>query len=78
MQLLDLIEEYTGKRSKVKYAPWRHGDQRVYISDITKLQKYTNWNPQVTIREGVKKLVDWTEKNIEKIKKVSPDVLRNL
>ncbi len=70
LELLDLIEQFTGKRTDIKYSDWRHGDQRVYISDIMKLKEYTGWEPEVSVHDGVKKLIDWTAGNIKEIKKV--------
>jgi CDP-paratose 2-epimerase len=63
-ELFDLIEDITGKRSEVKYADWRLGDQKVYISDTTKIKEETGWKPKVDVKTGVKKLIEWTEDNI--------------
>ncbi len=62
-ELLDIIEEQTGKRSKMKKDDWRMGDQKVYISDIQKIKKETDWTPKVGVREGVEKIAAWTEEN---------------
>jgi len=59
LELIDLLEKLTGKRSKIKYSEWRPSDQKVYISDIRKAQTKLNWKPTVTPREGVKRLTDW-------------------
>lgn len=63
LELLDVLEEETGKRPKIEYSDWRPSDQKVYISDISKAQKELNWEPEIGPVEGVKKLINWIEKN---------------
>lgn len=63
LELLNLLEELTGKRSKTSYDDWRPSDQRVYISDISQAKKALNWKPKTTPKDGVKKLVNWVMEN---------------
>ena len=63
IELLKLLEEYTGKKSKISYADWRPSDQKVFISDISKAKRELDWKPLVTPKVGVKTLVDWTIAN---------------
>jgi len=63
-ELLDVIEDLTGKRSEVDYDDWRMGDQKVYISDIRKIEKEVGFKPKVTAREGVEKIVEWTNNHL--------------
>nr|MDO8115660.1 GDP-mannose 4,6-dehydratase [Candidatus Sigynarchaeota archaeon] len=78
-ELLALIEAMTGKRSPVKYAGWRHGDQKVYISNIDKMKAFTGFVPQVTIREGLQRMIEWTQDNLKTIMRIAGDlVLRDL
>lgn len=59
LQLLSLLEDITGLRAKVTFADWRPADQRVYVSNISKLKQMLGWSPRVTPVDGVKKLVRW-------------------
>ncbi|MEE9474848.1 MAG: NAD-dependent epimerase/dehydratase family protein, partial [Candidatus Hydrothermarchaeaceae archaeon] len=43
LELLDLLEEETGKRSEITFSTWRPSDQKVYVSDITKAKKELGW-----------------------------------
>jgi CDP-paratose 2-epimerase len=61
-ELLDIIEELTGKRSKISYDDWRMGDQKVFITDIKKI-KALGWKPKVNARSGVQALAEWVGKN---------------
>ena len=63
LELLDLLEGLTGKRAKISYENWRPSDQKVYISDISKVKEKLRWNPRVNPREGVNKLVEWVREN---------------
>ncbi len=63
LELLDLLEELTGMGAKISYANWRPSDQKVYISDIGKIQEKLKWKPEVNPRDGVNRLVDWVKEN---------------
>lgn len=58
-----LLEELLGKPIPVKWADWRTGDQRVFVSDIRKAENELGWQPQVTVPDGVYKLYHWIKDN---------------
>jgi CDP-paratose 2-epimerase len=71
MSLLELIaylEQFLGKTIKLDYADWRSGDQKVYISDISKIKKELGWEPKTTPINGVKLLHDWVTSNLHLFK----------
>ena len=63
-ELLNILEGETGMRSETTFDDWRPSDQKVYISDISKAKEKLGWKPKVNPEEGVKKLIEWTGKNI--------------
>jgi CDP-paratose 2-epimerase len=63
LELLNLLERLTGRKSEIKYSEWRPSDQKVYISNISKAKEKLKWAPKVSPREGVRKLVDWVLEN---------------
>lgn len=63
LELLDLLEELTGKRSKINFSNWRPSDQKVYISNISKAREKLGWTPKTNPHEGVKRLVNWVLEN---------------
>ena len=65
LELLDLLEKETGKRSKISFSDWRPSDQKVYISDISKAKKELDWEPKMGPKEGVETLIEWVEENRE-------------
>jgi CDP-paratose 2-epimerase len=65
LELLDILEDLTGKRSKITFDNWRPSDQKVYISDISKVKRNLGWRPEVNPKEGVGRLAKWVGENIE-------------
>jgi len=64
--LLEFLEELgrqTGKKTKVKFKDWRPSDQKVYISDISKVKQKLNWQPKINPKEGMSRLIKWIKEN---------------
>jgi len=58
-----LLSELLGRGIPVNYGDWRPGDQKVFISDISKAIQDFGWEPKVSTREGVERLVRWVSEN---------------
>jgi CDP-paratose 2-epimerase len=63
MELVNLLEELLGRPIVYEFADWRPGDQRVYISDISKAENLLDWKPRVAVEQGVQQLLDWVREN---------------
>lgn len=66
LSLLDLIGMLEGRfrrRIPLKWDEWRPGDQRVYVSDIRKLDEVLGWKPEVDVASGISQLMDWVARN---------------
>jgi len=59
-----ILEEIQNKKIPCEYFNWRPGDQKVYISDIRKINKDLGWKPHVNIHEGIEKLNQWVDGNL--------------
>ena len=59
LELLDLIEELTGRRPRTRAGEWRAGDQRYYVSDTRAFADATGWRPRTSPRAGVEALHRW-------------------
>lgn len=51
------IEEQTGKKAELTFTDKRHGDQDIWISDITKIMTDLGWEPTVSPKEGISMMV---------------------
>lgn len=58
LEAINYIEEITGKKSKLTFADKRHGDQDIWISDISKIKEDLGWHPSISPKEGIKMIVD--------------------
>jgi CDP-paratose 2-epimerase len=58
-----ILESISGKQIKVDRKDWRPGDQKVYISDISKIRDELGWYPKVNVENGIARLYQWAEVN---------------
>jgi CDP-paratose 2-epimerase len=70
LELIEIIEKKINRKIDYKYDEWRPGDQKIYISDISKVSKDIGWHPEIKINEGVSMMMDWISENSEKLKKM--------
>ncbi len=63
LELIALLETILGQEVPYRRAAWRPGDQKLYITDISRIKRELDWVPQVTREEGVRRLVDWAQAN---------------
>jgi len=59
LEVLELVEDLTGRRPAVEQREWRQGDQRWYVSDTRRFRAVTGWRPRVSPSEGVAALCAW-------------------
>ena len=62
LELISLLEEFSKKNIYYAFDNWRPGDQKVFICNIRKAEKDLMWTPKTSVRDGVKKLYDWSSK----------------
>ncbi len=53
------LKKLLGKDIAVDFKPERTGDQKVYISDISKASRDFGWKPKVRVESGLEKLHTW-------------------
>ncbi|WP_081661409.1 NAD-dependent epimerase/dehydratase family protein [Halopiger djelfimassiliensis] len=59
LELLEILGENHGWEADVTYDEWREGDQKVYVSDISRAKEHLNWKPKVDFNEGVERYAEW-------------------
>ena len=73
LSLLELVN-YLKKRKKIKlnysFSNSRKGDQKIYISDNSKITKKFKWKPSVKPYDGIDKLIEWIKLNKKTISKI--------
>ena len=63
LEFFEILKEQTGKQPKTSFSDWRPSDQKVYISDITKIKTKLNWQPNIDVKKGIKRLINWVKDN---------------
>jgi UDP-glucose 4-epimerase len=66
--VIDCVKEITGKQGNFKFVPWPENAQRIDVGDVVvdfgKLNQYTGWYPNVTLKEGVERTVEFYKERI--------------
>ena len=64
LELIKLLEKLLGRKINCEFSNWRPGDQKVFISNNSKLEKELGWKVRISKGTGVKKLLNWVKNNI--------------
>jgi len=67
-QIIEILERLIGKKAKREYLNFHKADVKITWADISKAKKLLNWEPEISIEEGLKRTVNWSKENIELIK----------
>lgn len=65
-----LMEKYIGREARYNYKKFHNADMKATWADIEKANKILDWQPRVSLEEGIKRTVQWTKYNWEWIKKI--------
>lgn len=57
--LVGMIEARLGKKAVVKYQPAHPADMNASWADVNKAKQVLNWQPQVSLEEGIPHIIDW-------------------
>ena len=68
--VINLIEQYLGKKAKINKKPFHKADIVSTWADISKANKILGWKPKVSLEQGIKNTVDWYLENKSWFKKV--------
>lgn len=58
-QIIEMIEEFSGKKAITKAGPKRPGDQKRTMADIGKAKKMLGYSPTMSIQDGLRAQFDW-------------------
>ena len=59
LELANLVVEFTRSKSRIEYLPARDEDPQRRCPDISKITKFTGWQPEIELREGVEKTIKY-------------------
>ena len=59
MDFIQTIENAIGKKAQMKFMPMQQGDVYQTFADTSKLEQDYNYKPQTTLKDGIKKFVEW-------------------
>jgi len=62
-EVIRLIEEFTGKTARVENREFHKADLKATWADITKARELLGWQPKVSLKEGIRRTVDWFKEN---------------
>jgi nucleoside-diphosphate-sugar epimerase len=63
--LIRLIEDKLGKKAKIENKPSAKADMRATWADITRAKELLDWQPKVSLEEGIEKTITWHRENAE-------------
>lgn len=58
-QVIEMIEEFSGKRAITQSGPKRPGDQKRTMADIGKAKRLLGYSPSVSIQDGLRAQFEW-------------------
>ena len=58
-EAISLIEKYLGKTSGRQYQKFHKADLKATWADISRAKELLNWEPRISLEEGLKRTVDW-------------------
>lgn len=62
LELFSMLEEILGIEMKYIECPVRPSDQKVFVADISKVNRHIGWKPQISAREGIENMINWIKK----------------
>lgn len=64
LELFNILEKELNIKLKYSKISARASDQKVFVADISKVEKMLDWRPQISAIVGVKKMLEWVNKKI--------------
>ena len=61
-ELIGEIEKNCRKPAKIKFIDREKGDAADTLADIRYTQSALGWSPTISIKEGIKKYIEWRQK----------------
>lgn len=62
LELFDILEKELNIKLNFEKIKARESDQRFFVADIAKINRRIGWTPQVGARDGIRRMIEWSEK----------------
>jgi nucleoside-diphosphate-sugar epimerase len=59
IDLIGMMEEMIGRKAHIEYHPFHRADLQANLADVHKAKELLGWKPEVDLKQGVRRLVDW-------------------
>jgi UDP-glucuronate 4-epimerase len=59
MRMVGLLEESTGRKAEIEFAPMQPGDVKDTFADVSAIQRDHGFEPTTRIDEGIPRFVEW-------------------
>jgi CDP-paratose 2-epimerase len=67
LEVIQQLEDMTGKKLRFQMEKARPGDQLYYVTDTSKLREHVGWKPRIGTREILERIQDWWTANRESV-----------
>lgn len=62
-QIVAILSKEFGNGAKVKYTSFREGELKCIVADISKAKKILKWEPNVSINDGIRRMINEYKNN---------------
>ena len=62
--IIELIEKGLGKKAVIDYRDFHSADMKSTWADISKAKSQLDWEPSISVEEGIQRTVDWYKDNM--------------
>lgn len=72
-ELIQLMERLMNQKASVEYYPFHKADMHTNQAEVTKAKDILGWKPQVSLEEGITKMIAWYDQNQTWASQISTD-----
>jgi CDP-paratose 2-epimerase len=59
IELFNFLEKELSVSLNIQKTDWRQSDQRVFVANTAKAEKYFGWKPEISSEAGLRKMIQW-------------------
>ncbi len=61
LEVIEAIAHLVGVKASCSFSDWRPGDQRYYVSNISRAELVLGWRPEIDFETGLSDVVQWAQ-----------------